>query len=133
MSGSGTQACKWVSRVQRKGKEEEGSPPGVVLRTQLDIRADHGHLHGDQHCEGAHHKAEPENVVEVPLQAMHVFCMKDRCNRHMHMSINVHATGLRLGQPFVPPWTCASTSFLGGEVFNSDPSCNADARDMLCT
>jgi len=41
------------------------SPPTVVLRPQLHIRAQHRHLHRHQHSEHADHEHKAEQVVEV--------------------------------------------------------------------
>ena len=44
-------------------------PPEVVFSAQLDVGTDDSHLDGDQHCQGSHHKAEAEDVVEEALYA----------------------------------------------------------------
>ena len=43
------------------------APPEVVLRAELHVGADQRDLHRDEHGQNAHHEAEAEDVVEVPL------------------------------------------------------------------
>jgi len=60
----------------KESEGRRGSPPGVILSTQLDVGAHHRHLYGDQHCESAHHKTEAKDVIEVPLQASNPISVK---------------------------------------------------------
>jgi len=50
-------------------RQAGAAPPQVVLRAELHVGADERHLDRDEHGQHAHHEAEAEDVVEVPLPA----------------------------------------------------------------